>query len=89
MGPSVRAISLCAVEITAREIFFERSGTDGDAIKFNGGALRIAGDFERLGKRKFPEATGNNNKEQHCGQTKRETARREGTHEGLPRRTVY
>jgi hypothetical protein len=47
-----------AMEISAREGFFEGSGANEDAVKFDTRARRIAGDFEGLGGR-----GGNNAKE--------------------------
>jgi len=39
----------CAMEVSTREIFFERRGAGGHAIEFHGSARRIAGDFQGLG----------------------------------------
>jgi hypothetical protein len=39
-----------AMEVATWEGFFEGRGADKDAVKFDAGAGRIAGDFERLGR---------------------------------------
>jgi hypothetical protein len=44
------------MEIATREGFFEGRGAREDAVKFNAGARRIAGDFEGLGRRGDNEA---------------------------------
>jgi hypothetical protein len=38
------------VEVAAREVLFEGRGANGDAIEFNGGAGRVAGDLQLIGK---------------------------------------
>jgi len=40
----------CFAEVAAREVLFEGRGANGDAIEFNGGAGRVAGDLEFVGK---------------------------------------
>ena len=40
----------CFVEVAAREVLFEGRGANGDAIEFNGGAGRVAGDLQLIGK---------------------------------------
>ena len=41
---------VCAMKVAAGKIFFIRSGADGDAVDFDGGAGRIAGDGEFFGR---------------------------------------
>ena len=40
----------CFAEVAAREVLFEGRGANGDTIEFNGGAGRVAGDLEFVGK---------------------------------------
>jgi hypothetical protein len=43
--------SVCAMKVAARIVFFKRSGSDDDAVDFDGGARRDTGDGEFVGGR--------------------------------------
>src|SRR5690242_6419206 len=56
MFESLAKSGVRAMEITTGKIFFEGSGADGDAVEFNGGTGRSAGDLESVGRGGSKEA---------------------------------